>query len=224
MIRSTRQIYLMRLGRPVVPANFGGDSDSDSSTQTTNNTTNNTQYTDKRAVGSDSAVALTGDKNLIDRSSTTTFVDTSNRSSTSLTEFLDNSNRSTNFQDNSDRSVTTITTTTDYGSVSKALGLADNMSSGAFDVATVGIKGAIDSLKLNSNNGLEMVTKAFDLAKSSAANSMQNSAQLMGFATTALQSTQQALQDAEDGGESKMVMYAIGAIAIIGVAFALSKR
>jgi hypothetical protein len=223
MILSTRQIYLMRLGRPVVPANFGGDSDSDSSTQTTANTTNNTDYNDKRAVGSDSAVSLSGDRNVVDRSSSTSFTDTSNRSSTSLTSFLDTSNRAntTTFTDNSDRHV--VNTTTDFGSVSAALGLAGTMTAGAYGVANNGINGAIEALKLQSKNGVDMVSKAFDLAKSSAANSQQSGAQLMGFATDALQATQSAMADAKDSGQSKMVIYAIGAIAVIGVAFALKR-
>lgn len=96
------EIYLLRMGRPVVPANLGGDSKSDSSTDTSNYTTNNVTNWDKRAVASDQAVSLTGDGNFLDRSATTNFYDTSNRSS--LTSFVDSSNRSTSFFDASNKS------------------------------------------------------------------------------------------------------------------------
>lgn len=242
MIRNPRQIQLMRLGvASLCLANFGGDSSSDSSTRTDNNTQNNIQSTDKRAVGSDQAVALTGDGNTIDRStnSLTQFNDSSNRSTSSITSFLDTSNRSTNFADSSNRSTTdnsdrstnftdnsnrsTNTTVTDYGSIGSSIGLAGSMSTAAFNTAQLGIKGAIDTLQLESNNNLTAVSKAFDMAKSSAANAQTSGAQMLGFATTALADTQQALANAKDGGQSKMVTYAIAAIAVIGVAFALKK-
>lgn len=231
MILNPRQIQLMRLGLPIVPANFGGDSDSDSSTRTTNDTQNNATSTDKRAVGSDQAIALTGDGNAVavDRSSTTNFMDSSNRSTTFTdlsnrsTNFADTSNRSstTTFTDNSNRSVTNVNT--DFGSVNAALGLGGTMTTKAFDTAGKAIDGAIDTLKLQTKTGADMVSKAFDLSKSAAANAQASSAQVLGFATTALQATQSALTDAKDSGQSKMVMAALVVIGVIGVAYALKK-
>lgn len=102
MILRPAQIYLLRLGRPVVPANFGGDSDSDSSTNTTNQTTNWATSIDKRSVASDAAVSLTGNGNAVDRSTST--ANSGNTTTTSITEMFDKSNRSTNFADSSNRS------------------------------------------------------------------------------------------------------------------------
>jgi hypothetical protein len=242
MIRNPRQIQLMRLGvASLCLANFGGDSSSDSSTRTDNQTQNNTASTDKRNTVADQAIGLSGDNNTIDRStnSLTQFNDSSNRSTSSITSFLDNSNRSTNFSDSSNRSTTdnsdrstsftdnsnrsTNTTVTDYGSVGASIGMAGVMTTQAFDTAQLGIKGAIDSLQVVSNNNLTAVSKAFDMAKSSAANAQTSGAQMLGFATSALADTQQALANAKDGGQSKTVMYALLAVTAIGVAFAFKK-
>jgi hypothetical protein len=215
------QIYMLRLGKPVTPCNWGGDSSSDSSTSTVNDTKNFATNTDKRSVASDAAVSLTGDNNTVDRStsSVTQFFDTSNRSSASLTSFMDTSNRSTNFTDNSNRSVNT--SVTDYGSVGGSLSLAGSMTSKAFDVADDGIKGAIDTLKLQTGAGSKMVEQAFDLARASGANALGTSAQVIGLANSAIRQTEDALTQAKDGGQSKMVMAALAAIGVIGVAFAL---
>lgn len=217
MIRNPRQIMLLRLGATL--CNFGGDSDSDSSTTTNTSTTNYVTSTDRRSVASDQAVSLTGDRNYVDRSTSnmTSFFDASNRS----TNFADSSNRSTNFSDSSDHS--THITSTDYGSVGASLGLADHMSTQAYGVANNAVSGAIDTLKLQTSSGLDMVKSAFSLASGAAANSMQNSAQVLGFATKALDESQQAFAQAKDGGQTKMVMYALGAVAVIGVAFALKR-
>lgn len=209
---------------------FGSD-DSSSTTSSTSTATNTAYETDRRAVASENAVSLTGDNNSIDRSNTTNFFDTSNRSSTSLTSFMDNSNRSTNFQDNSlkdssthftdssDRSV--HNTVTDYGSVNSSLSLNGSMTSQAFGVAGSAIGGAIDVLKLQTVEGNKSVMAAFDMAKSSGANSMASSAAVLGFASDAIKQTNSAFAQAKDGGQSKMVMAAFGVIAAIGVAFAL---
>jgi hypothetical protein len=196
-----------------------GDEDSSSTTATTNDTTNSATSIDKRSVASESAVSLTGDANSIDRSSTTSFFDTSNRSSNDLTSFIDNSNRSTTFTDKSDRSV--HTTTTDYGSVNASLKLAGSMTDRAFGVAGSAIDGAIDVLKLQTVEGQKTIMGAFDMARASGANSMASSAAVLGFASKALEQTNEAFQNAEDSGQSKMVMGALAVVCIIGVAFAL---
>lgn len=199
---------------------FGLFGDDDSSSHTTSNSTaNNTAYeTDRRAVASENAVSLTGDNNSIDRSQTTNFFDTSDRSSTSLTSFIDNSDRSTNFQDNSNRSVTTTTTATDFGSVNGALGLNGAMTTAAFGLAGGTIGGAIDILKLQSDNSQKAVMAAFDMAKST---SMANSAAVLGFASNAIGQTNDAFAQAKDSGQSKMVTYAVIGLAVVGVAFAM---
>jgi hypothetical protein len=233
MIYSTRQIYLLRMGRPAIPANFGGSSKADSSVKTTNQTDNYAVSTDKRAVAQDSAVSLTGDGNTVNRNSTTNFADSSNRSTTSLTSFIDNSfkdssskttftdtsNRSTNFTDNSNRSVTT--TVTDYGSVGAALDGMGAMTSRAFDTADIGIKGAVDVLKLQTTEGYKGVSDAFATARAMSASSQANSAAVLGFATDTINKTNAAFQQADDGGDSKMVMIAIAVVGAVGVALVL---
>lgn len=233
MILRPEQIRLLRLGRPATPCNFGGGSESDSSTQTTSSTTNNTSNKDMRNVASDSAVAISGSGNNIDRSSSsvTSFIDTSTKST--LTSFVDDSNKSTNFTDNSkkdssthftdnsDRSTTTITNVTDYGSVNSSMTLAGSMTTKAFDVAGLGVSGAIDALKRESDNGLKAIGMAFDSVGKQSAMAQASSAATLGFASDALKATQSAMEDAKDGGQSKMVMAAIAAAAVVGVAFAL---
>jgi hypothetical protein len=223
MILRPDQIRLRRLtGRPN-PYNFGGDSDSDSSTNTTNNTTNHVSSTDMRNVASDSAVAISGSGNAIDRSSSsvTSFIDNSDRST--LTSFVDMSTKdsSTKFTDNSDRSVHTSTTVTDYGSVNGSLTLAGSMTNKAFDTAALGITGAIDVLKKESDNGLKAIGMAFDSVGKQSALAASSSAATLGFANDALKATQSALQDAKDSGQSKMVMTGIIAAGAVAVAFAL---
>lgn len=213
MIRSTAQIRLMRLGLPPTPANFGGSSKSSTSTASTNNTTNNVTSTDRRAVASDSAVSLTGDNNSIDRSTSnlTQFFDSSNRSSTSLTSFTDN--RST--VDNSDRSVRI--TSTDHGAVAAGLGLGNK----ALDTVGKTVDSAFNLATLQSKNGLEATRAAFDLAKSSGANSLAGSAAVLGFASDTIQEARAAFQEAEDGGQKTIAIYALLAVGAIGVALAL---
>jgi hypothetical protein len=221
MILRPAQIYLLRMGRPSTPANFGGDSESDSSTNTTNQTDNYSTFVDRRNVASDAAVSLSGDGSVVDRSTTslTTFSDSSNRSSSSITEFTDNSNRSTNFADNSNRSVNT--TVTDYGSVNKSLDGFGSMTSKALDVAAGGVNNSLDALKSLADMQQKTVLAAFDMSRSASANALTNSAAVMGFANQALEKTATAMETATDGGESKMVTYAIAAAAVVGVAFAL---
>jgi hypothetical protein len=114
------------------------------------------------------------------------------------------------------------TNVVDYGSVNGSLSLAGSMSDKAFGTASLGIQGAIDVLKLQTSEGSKTIMGAFDMAKSSGANSMANSAAVLGFASNAIKQTSDAFATAKDGGQSKMVMAAIGAIAVVGVAFALN--
>jgi hypothetical protein len=249
MIFRPAQIYQMRLGRPVTPANFGGDSDSDSSTSTSNLTTNNVSSIDKRSVASDEAVSLSGDNSSIDRSSTTSFLDQSNRSTTNLTTFIDQSTKdnSTHFSDTSDRSTnflsdsslknsnntsfvdssvktsssntstTTNNTSTDYGSVSGALTLAGSMTTKAFGLAGYVYGGAVDALKQTSKDSQSNIMAAFGAA----ASSQSSSAAVLGFASDAIKQTGAAFAESKDGGQSKMMVAAIAAVAVVGVAFAL---
>lgn len=209
----------MRLGASL--CNFGGDSKSDSSVSTINDTKNWATSIDKRAVAQDSAVSLTGDGNTVNRNSTTNFADSSNRSTTNLTSFIDNSfkDSSTKFTDNSDRSV--HNTVTDYGSVGSALNGMGAMTTRAFDSSDLATKGAIDVLKLQTTEGHKTVADAFALARASSASSQANSAAVLGFASNMVEKTSAAFAEAEDGGQSKMVMGALAVVAIVGVAFAL---
>lgn len=286
---------------------FGGD-ESHSSTSH-QSTANNTAYnTDKRNVASDYAVAISGDGNVVDRSTSnltkyfdqsdrsTSFTDSSNRSTnftdssnrstltnnlsmlldnsnrstnfsdssvrntTTSTSFSDSSNRSTNFTDNSDRSTyfsdssnrsstsnsnnstsfvdnsdnRVYSTITDYGSVNAGVGLASAMgtkamdsatlmSGQAFGVANTSIQGALANLMKQSETGLEATKLAFDMVRSSGANNLQSSAAVLGMAQSAIDKTAAAFQEASDGGEKKTIMYAIGAVAIIAVAFAMNR-
>jgi hypothetical protein len=202
-----------------MPLYFGGDSESDSSTNTTNDTRNLVTNTDKRAVASDQAVSLTGDGSVVEVDRSTNFADSSTKSS--LTSFIDNSNRSTNFSDSSDRSSSTVNTVTDYGSVGAALSSMGQMTSRAFDNAGLGISGAIDVLKLQTTEGQKGLAAAFEMANKSSQNAQANSAAVLGFANSALKETQAAFSEAKDGGQSKMVMAALGAVAVVGVVYAL---
>jgi hypothetical protein len=67
MILRPEQIKLLRMGRPTIPANLGGSSESDASTRTTNNTSTAISTVDRRAVASENADAITGDNNSITR-------------------------------------------------------------------------------------------------------------------------------------------------------------
>jgi hypothetical protein len=243
MILRPDQLRLRRLTGRANPYNFGGDSESDSSTQTTNQTTNNVQNNDKRNVASDSAVALSGDGNVVDRSSSsvTSFIDSS--TSTTLTQFTDNSDKSTKFTDSSDKSTkftdnsqknTTTSTVftdssdrsvtninTDYGSINGSMTLAGSMTTKAFDVAGGALDGAIGVLKQSSADSLKSIAMAFDAASGASALSKANSAAVLGFANEAMKSTADAMADAKDSGQSKMVMTALMVIGAVGVAFAL---
>jgi hypothetical protein len=245
MILRPAQIYQMRLGRPTTPANFGGDSDSDSSVSTTNNTQNNAYSLDRRAVAQDSAVSLTGDGNSVDRSSTsnTFFNDQSNRSQFSLTSFVDssnrsttdNSNRSTTFTDNSNRSTNNSTsfsdssdrsthlTMTDYGSVGASLGTMGAMTTKAFEVSDNALTGTIGLLKQHSTDQNKSVQAAFEMARGAGNAAASNSAAVLGFASETIKKTNDAFAEAKDGGQRKMVMGALIAVAVVAVAYSFNK-
>lgn len=195
---------------------FGGGSKSDSSTQTTSNVTNKTDYNDKRAVAQDEAISIGGDGNTINRSTSnlTAFFDSSNRS----TNFTDQSNRSnsgnTSFVDNSDRSVRV--TTTDHGAVAAGLGLGTK----ALDMAGKTVSDALGMASLQTETNLKATLAAFDLAKSSGANSLAGSAAVLGFATDTIEEARAAFQEADDNGQKTIAVYAILAVAAIGVAVA----
>jgi len=214
-IMNPREIMLVRLSLNPTMANFGGDNKTDSSTKTTSNTTNWTDYNDQRVVGQDEAIGLSGNNSTVNRttSNLTSFIDTSNRS----TNFADSSDRSTQFTDNSDRS--TNYTTTDHGAVAAGLG----MGTKALDTVGLTMKQAFDSLTVQSENGLKATHAAFDLAKSSGANSMANSAAVLGFATDAIKETRAAFQEAEDGGNKQIMLYAVMAVAAVGIAVAVRR-
>ncbi len=195
-------------GRPSA-YNFGGDSKSDSSTKTTNNTTNWTDYNDQRVVGQDEAIGLSGNNSTVNRttSNLTSFIDTSNRSS------------STSFTDSSDRSTHFTSTTTDHGAVAAGLGLGTK----ALDTVGLTAKEAFASLNLQTEAGLNATRAAFDLAKSSGANSGATSAAVLGFASDTIAQTRAAFQEAEDGGNKQIMLYAVLAVAAVGIAMALRR-
>jgi len=213
--------------------NFGGSSKSDSSTKTTSQTTNWTDYNDQRVVGQDEAIGLSGNGSTVNRttSNLTSFIDTSNRS----TNFSDTSNRSTNFSDssttdnrNQSKSTTTFTdnsdrsvriTTTDHGAVAAGLGLGTK----ALDMAGKAVSDAFNSATLQTESGLKATMAAFDLAKSSGANSMASSAAVLGFASDTIGEARAAFQEADDNGQKTIAVYAILAVAAVGVALALRR-
>jgi len=193
------------------PYNLGSKSKSDSSTSTTTHTSNQLTSWDTRSVAQDSAISLGGNGNWVDRSTS------------SLTQFSDASTTTslTQFTDNSDRSVTNVTT--DHGAISGALAAMGTMTTQAFGVADNAIGGGIDVLKMQVGASSKAIERSFDLMAATAANSASNSAKTLGFASDALEKTQQAFQDAKDGAQSKMVMAAIVAAAIVAVAFAVKR-
>ncbi|MBV6324363.1 hypothetical protein KVP70_25845 [Duganella sp. HSC-15S17] len=193
---------------------FVDSSTKDSSTKFTDNSNRSTTFTD----GSNRSTTFTDSST---KDASTHFTDFSTKDSS--TKFTDNSTKdsSTKFTDNSNRSVTTVNTNTDYGSVNGSLTLAGSMTGKAFDVAGLGVAGAIDVLKKESDNGLKAIGMAFDSVGKQSAMSQASSAATLGFASDALRATQSAMQDAKDGGQSKMVMTAIIAAGAVAVAFAL---
>lgn len=205
---------------------------SDRSTNTSTSNSNNTSMVDSRSTTS---ITQMFDKSSRDNS--THFTDSSTKDNStyfsdssvrdSSTHFADSSvktsldSHNTSMVDNSNRSVTY--SSTDYGSVGKALDSLGMMSSKSLDVAAGGVNGSIDALKYLADKNQQSVAMAFDFTKSASANSVSNSAAVLGFANSAIAKTAEAFAEAKDGGESKNIMYALMAIAVVGVAFALRK-
>ena len=212
----------MAVGGPS-PYNFGGSNKTDSSTKTTSETTNWTDYNDQRVVGQDEAIGLSGNGSTVNRttSNLTSFIDQSNRS----TNFSDTSNRSTNFNDSSTNSTSFVDnssvnyTTTDHGAVAAGLGLGTK----SLDMAGKAITDAFSTATLQTENGLKATMAAFDLAKSSGANSLAGSAAVLGFATDTIGEARAAFQEADDNGQKTIAVYAIVAVAVIGVAVAWNR-
>jgi hypothetical protein len=184
-----------------MPMYFGGDSDSDSSTTSTTQNTNYVTTEDKRVVASDAAIALSGNNNNASRT------------------------ESTSFSDSSDRSTVINNTTTDFGSVSAALGGISSMGKSAIGLADNSVNGAIDTLKQVSNNSLELTLKAFDLARGSSADSVRTVDTVSAFAAKNSQLAKEAFSESTLGrDDNKTVMYvAIAVIGAVGAAMALKK-
>lgn len=182
-----------------MPLYFGGSSESDSHVDTTNNTTNTAYNTDKRTVASDAAVGVGGDGNTVNRSETTSF------------------------RDSSDRSTHISYTSTDFGSVSKALDSVTMMGKGAFDLSDHSVTGAIDTLKRISDNNNKVVMAAFDAARGQSADSVRTAQDALTFASKATAMTNDAFAQAKNGPDTnKTVMYA--AIAAVGIVGAMALR
>lgn len=190
------EIHLLRCSRPVVPANIGGDSESDSSTQTTNNTTNNVRNEDKRNVVSDAAVGISGNFNSVntDRS----------------VRFADNSDRSVRFSDSSNRSTTTNTTNnttvTDFGSVGKALDSVTLMGKSAVGLADDSIAGSFGLLREITASNLTAAKSVFEAARTSSQNTMD-------FA-------REVTNEAKNGNEKTITLAALGIAGAVALAFA----
>jgi hypothetical protein len=203
------EIHLLRMGRPIIPAN-GGDSESEANTTTTNNTRNTAINTDKRNVASEEAVSVSGDGVVVDRSSQST------------TNFSDTSNRSTNFSDTSDRSVVTTNTVTDFGAIGKMLETVGTVANRAIGSSEMLGAGAIDSLNKTGANSVLLALKAFDSAQAQSANAVSSSREVMGFAEAALNQSRAAFAEAKDGGTNKtMLIVGLAVVGAVGVAVAM---
>lgn len=245
----TIKSFMLCACMPLYLGGKGGSSQANTSTATT--TTTSTNMLDQSMMGGDNAVGLNGNSNIVDKSvvNNTAFTDNSDRStkftdkSDRSTNFFDASNRSTNFADNSNRSTnfsdssvrdsnnqtiftdnsnrSTTVNTTDFGSVSAALGGMGQLSSLAVGGYGDVIKGALAGLSTQSGNTLGAMDKAFSFAGAASAADAQKYADVIGFAKDTLKQTNEAFATAKDGGQSKVVGYAIAAVAVVGVAFAL---
>ncbi|AVR96894.1 hypothetical protein [Pseudoduganella armeniaca] len=198
----------------------GGSSQANTSTATT--TTTSTMMVDKSMQGGDNAVGLNGNSNLVDKSvvNNTSFTDTSNRS----TNFSDMSNRSTNLNDSSNRSTVNNTTytSTDFGSVSKALDGMGKTSAAALDLSGKIVEDGIKGLAVQSKDNLAVIDKAFAFASSSSAADAQKYTDVLGFAKDTISKSNAAFAEAKDGGTNKTLQIAaVATVAVVGLAFAL---
>lgn len=212
MIKSTRQIALMRMGLPDTPRNFGG---SESSSQANTTTTNNVNNIDRRLVGEGEAMGNTGDNSTLTRITQTT------------ANFTDNSNRSVNFSDSSVKNTTTNTTTnvttTDFGSVGAALSGMGQTASLALNNANETVSGAINLLRLASSNGLDMLGTVLDFAAGGQQKSEENFAAAIGFAQNTIGQASQAFAQASESQDNKSLKIAAIAIVAVAAAFAFKK-
>ncbi len=113
--------------------------------------------------------------------------------------------------------------TTDYGSVGSALSGLGQMTGQALNVTGSAVNGAVGALAGISADSQKSIASAFAAASASSANSMTNSAAVLGFASSAIDKTNAAFAEAKDSGASKIMTYAIAAVAAIGIAFALKR-
>lgn len=188
----------------------GGSSQANTSTATT--TTTSTTMIDKSMQGGDNAVGLNGNSNIVDKSVVNN------------TSFTDTSNRSTNFADSSNRSTTNNTTytSTDFGSVSKALeGMGQN-SAAALDLSGKIVKDGMAGLAVQSKDNLAVLDRAFAFASSSSAADAQKYTDVLGFAKDTISKSNAAFAEAKDGGTNKTLQIAaVATVAVVGLAFAL---
>lgn len=205
MILRPEQIRLLGLGLPLIPANVGGSSKSDSSTQTTTNTQNWVTSEDKRIVASDAAIGISGAGNTVNRTQN----DTTNFTDNSATD----SGNSTSF--------TSISTTTDFGSVQAGITGIGNMGEAVVGMSGNAINGAIKSLNTTGENQLSAMNAVFDFATKQSVNSMTTANQVLGYAKETIGKTNEAFADAKQGPEQKIMLAMIGAGAVIAIAFAM---
>jgi hypothetical protein len=213
------QLHKARHGRLYCFGGGGGDSNANTTTTTTNHTTQNN--TDQSMMGGDNAVGVNGVGNIVDKSvvNNTAFNDSSNRS----TNFFDASDRSTSFVDSSNRSSTSNTTysTTDFGAVSKALDGMGQLSSATLNTSSSIVKDGLSAATAQSANSLAVLDKAFNFVAGQSATNAQKYEQVMGFASDAIQKSNDAFANAKDGGASKTVTTVALAAAAVGLALAL---
>lgn len=183
-----------------MPLYIGGSSESDSHTDTTNNTTNNVSSADKRIVASDAAVAVSGNANTVNR------------------------NESTSFADSSNRSTTTNYTTTDFGSVVKAIDGIGQMGTQVTNLSRDAISGAIDSLNRTGNNQLDALHSVFDFAAKSSANSLTSANEALGFAKDTIAQSNAAFSEAKNGPDKSIIMMLLGVVGVIGAAFVFKAK
>jgi hypothetical protein len=204
MILRPEQILLMRLGLPTVPAN-GGGSESDSSTSSSTQNTNFVTTEDRRVVASDAAVAVSGNNNVASRTENTSFTDSSTKDSGNSTSITN--------------------TTTDFGSVSKALEGVTTMGKSAVGLADNSVMGAIDVLKAMSDNNTSLTMKAFELARNSSADSARTVENVSAFANKNSAMAKEAFSESTLGrDDNKTVLYAgLAVIGAVGAALAMKK-
>lgn len=165
-----------------LPLYLGGDSSSDASTKTQYTTTNQISTSDKRAVASENANAITGDNNFIVRN----------------------------------------TSTTDFGSVAKALDAVTQTGARAIDLGQFAVGGAVDVLKQQTAGNLTTMGQIINLAESYGANAQTNSKDVMGLATSTAQIAADAYKNQADSasGNRTIILTGLAVVGAIGAAIA----